>query len=257
MEGEMSHQSLASNQSFARGRRATIPSDPFLKDGMQGQPNSTGMAPQENIGQIRYPSTALPQMEHGQVGHSGADAQLHNWPQSAPARYDSMPAQFSPYHYSSNGEVNERDARFGGQGMMTTMRDEHAPMFGDHTNYMAQDRQFGYEHPQAPWLSTNQNSVQLFGIQNSFSPPGPSSPANVSRFPLRHDQENPDVGWSAKHNDASTLFEIEHHYSESDTFPNASQAYSPSMYGSKQSADGQLYNGYEGRYVSHRDTGGN
>jgi hypothetical protein len=253
-EEQRFQQDLTSNQSLVRGRRATVPSGPFLNNGWQGQYGSMSMSTHEEGGELhRSPAGASGmQRSHGQVDHRrpsapyGDEASQRSWPQSAhpvsSARYDSMSSPFGLYHHRSRDRENERDTVLGGQTLMTAMRDEHAPMFGNQAHYMAQDRYVGYDQP--PWSQTNHNVAQqgsLSGIQNSFSSLGQSSP-NVPQFTVAHNQENIGGQWSARQNGGAS-YELQ--YPEPDLFQDATQAYGQNFYGTKQtttSSDSQLYN---------------
>jgi len=135
---------------------------------------------------------------------------------------------------------------------MTTMRDEHAPMFGNDVHYTAQDRHVGYNQP--PWLSTNQNTGQLQRLQIPFSPPGVST--NVSQFAVAHSlEETTDNVWSGKHDGTS----YEHHYPGPESFPDNTQGFG---YSNKPTAgscsDVHLYevDQYQGHHVSRGDMRG-
>jgi len=164
-----------------------------------------------------------------------------------------MPSAFSAYPHRSHGRETDGDVRPGGQTLMTTMRDEHASVFGNHPDYMAQNRHLGYD--QSPWLSTNQSTAQqgsFSGVQNSFSPTGSSFP-NVSHFTAAHNQGDTDDVWAAKPLNGASH---EHHYPGQESFPDATQGYGQNFY---PSSEGQLYkiDEYEGHHVSRRDTGDN
>jgi len=133
-----------------------------------------------------------------------------------------------------------------GQAMMT-MQDEHAPMFGSHPQFMAQDRYVGYD--QARWLPANENTTQqgsLPGVQISY--PAPSSNAQFTG----HNRENTDVVWSAKSDGEF----YEHQYSEPGLSPDATQRYGQNVYAQQTTtnAGGQLYKVDEyGHHVNHRE----
>lgn len=220
-----SRQGLA--ESFVRGRSATVSSDPFRKDGSQGQHSfSSTTIHEEQRGAFYWPTAVSSEMQrsYGQVGNRYPDTEYHSklqlqqqesWhqPSYPPAStlYDPTPPPFSPYPHRSLGKESEKDIGPNGQTSMAIMRDEQTSMYGNSPHYVAPDRHFGYDQP--AWLPTDQNTAHQgshSGIQETFLLPRPSRSNNV-HFTTMNSQGNTDGMWSSNRNDSGGSFEPQYH----------------------------------------------